>query len=62
MITRQHLLDLDDWSPDEILRLLDEARHMRSLLDEPGEQAGQPPRTGAGESLLREQHPDPRLI
>jgi aspartate carbamoyltransferase catalytic subunit len=36
MINRQHLLDLDDWSPEEILRLLDRAAHMRTLLDEPG--------------------------
>jgi aspartate carbamoyltransferase catalytic subunit len=35
MSDRQHLLDLDDWSPEEILRLLDRAGHMRSLLDEP---------------------------
>ena len=35
MIHRQHLLDLDDWSPEEILRLLDRAGQMRSLLDEP---------------------------
>jgi aspartate carbamoyltransferase catalytic subunit len=30
-IARQHLLDLDDWRPDEILLLLDQARRMRSL-------------------------------
>jgi aspartate carbamoyltransferase catalytic subunit len=35
MINRQHLLDLDDWSPEEMVRLLDRAGHMRSLLDEP---------------------------
>jgi len=34
-IARQHLLDLDDWRPDEILRLLDQARHMQTLLKQP---------------------------
>ncbi|MGZ3715903.1 MAG: aspartate carbamoyltransferase catalytic subunit, partial [Ktedonobacterales bacterium] len=33
---RRHLLDLDDWTPDEIRALLDRAAYMRDVLDEPG--------------------------
>src|SRR5215467_13899918 len=35
-LRRQHLLDLDDWSPDEIRQVLDGAGHMRTLLQQPG--------------------------
>ena len=33
--TRRHLLDLDDWTPDELRSLLDRAGHMRFALDHP---------------------------
>ena len=33
--SRRHLLDLDDWTPDEIRALLDRAAYMRDVLDEP---------------------------
>ena len=33
---RRHLLDLDDWAPEEIRTLLDRAAYMRDVLDEPG--------------------------
>ncbi len=33
---RRHLLDLDDWTPDEMRMLLDRAASMRDVLDEPG--------------------------
>ena len=32
---RRHLLDLDDWSPDELRHLLGRAGHMRALLETP---------------------------
>jgi aspartate carbamoyltransferase catalytic subunit len=35
-ISRRHLLDVDDWSPSELRRLLDHAGHMRRLLDQSG--------------------------
>lgn len=33
---RRHLLDLDDWTPEEMRTLLDRATYMRDVLDEPG--------------------------
>ena len=33
--TRRHLLDLDDWSPDELRSLLDRSASMRLALDQP---------------------------
>ncbi len=33
---RRHVLDLDDWEPAEIRLVLDGARRMRALLDQPG--------------------------
>src|SRR5215831_4831756 len=35
-LSRRHLLDLDDWEPSEIQLVLDGARRMRALLDQPG--------------------------
>jgi aspartate carbamoyltransferase catalytic subunit len=35
-LSRRHLLDLDDWEPSEIQLVLDGARRMRRLLDQPG--------------------------
>ena len=35
-MSRRHVLDLDDWEPDEIRLVLDGARRMRALLDQPG--------------------------
>ncbi|HEX5439729.1 MAG TPA: aspartate carbamoyltransferase catalytic subunit [Ktedonobacterales bacterium] len=34
-VARQHVLDLDDWSPDELRALLDRAAAMRELLGRP---------------------------
>src|SRR5690348_3152933 len=34
-VTRQHLLDLDDWTPGDLHALLDRAGSMRALLDQP---------------------------
>ncbi len=36
--TRQHLIDLDDWSPDDFRALLDRAAFMREAIDHPGQQ------------------------
>ena len=32
---RRHLLDLDDWTPDEMRAILTRASEMRALLDSP---------------------------
>jgi aspartate carbamoyltransferase catalytic subunit len=40
-LPRRHLLDLDDWSPDELRGLLDRAERMRSALDRPRASATQ---------------------
>jgi aspartate carbamoyltransferase catalytic subunit len=36
-VFRRHLLDLDDWEPDEIRLVLNSARRMGTLLDQPGD-------------------------
>jgi aspartate carbamoyltransferase catalytic subunit len=36
LVARQHVLDLDDWTPDELRALLDRAATMRELLGRPG--------------------------
>ena len=35
VVARQHVLDLDDWTPDELRALLDRAATMREMLDQP---------------------------
>src|SRR6185312_5499935 len=34
-VARQHVLDLDDWTPDELRKLLSRAAVMRKILDQP---------------------------
>jgi len=54
---RKHVLDLDDFSQEEISAVLDSARSMKEVLGRDIKKSSGAARKSSGDAVLRSQHP-----